>query len=543
LSWATAAPSRVSLTGVTRYSQALREAIERLNQFLLNDLSITFTAHDERALRLQAGTLIDVTSSLYGWSAKLFRVDAAPALASGAGIARYQISAVEYDPAVYSDSVQAIPTTLDTTLGSPSSPPAVTGLTVTEEPYVEQYAVVATQARLAWNRPTWPFLQSYWLVATVDGAKAFELAILPSGSTTDSAVTPKLRPGSLYSFAVYCRSSVATGSATFVGLRPLGKSAPPSDVASINGFSVGGETFLSWTESTDNDQIHIRYEVRYGTTGGDWGTATPLQKIAAIHYSVPGVPTGTWRFYVKAIDSIGQYSAAAAYVDIAVSDVGPYAETDIILDWGTLNCMTRNDIASQSEPRWVSDNGDGMGYGHVDTNNATGVWVDANVLVGDTITEPWSGNHSSWVSDIYDHGSIITANWAAQLPYRLLSPGAAVEFALYLSTDGTTYIKHLSGVAVATAARYAKVSITDSAVASTFSVDGRATLQIVEPGKTKIILNPNASGSGTNQRTTISQSATQSAALEIVLPAAAPTAGQVLTVDSVSGGKAITKWA
>ena len=480
LTWATAAPSKIALTGITRYSQAYREAVERLNQFLLADLSVTFTSHDEAALQLQVGTLIDITSSVFGWVNKTFRVDVAPAVKSGPGIARYDISAVEYDPAVYSETVSANPTTPDTVLGSPTSPPAIAGLSVAEEPYVEQFAVTATQARLTWTRPVWPFLASYWVTADIDGVRQWETVVLPSGDATDVAVTPKLRPGELYSFGVAARSSVATGTRTFVGLRPVGKSNPPSDVASISGFSVGGETFLSWVEATDDDQIHIRYELRYGATSGSWDDATTIQKIAALHYSVPGIPVGTWRFYVKAIDSIGQLSTNAAYVDLDVEDTGPFAVTDVTLSAPTVSNMTRNDIASQPEPCWVTDVGDVMGYGHVDTADATGVWIDANVLVGDLFVKPTAAANSSWTSETYDVGAIINASWAATLPYRALTGG--VDFTLYLSDDNATWTPYSGGVALNVAARYAYIEAVNTTSGDVFSVDGYGLLQIVQVG-------------------------------------------------------------
>ena len=46
--------SEVKMTAINRYSQANREAIERLNEFTLNYLSISFVTRDS-ALALQQG--------------------------------------------------------------------------------------------------------------------------------------------------------------------------------------------------------------------------------------------------------------------------------------------------------------------------------------------------------------------------------------------------------------------------------------------------------------------------------------------------------
>lgn len=466
--------SVIDWPGCQSAGMAYREAVRRINEFNLADTTLKLTGTDE-ALQLRRGDVCDVTDG-EGFDRKPYRVTDVYPIAPG----RWAVAGTEYQDGLYSDTVYTGPTIPDSNIPGASSPPAVTGLTVAEEPYLEQYAVTATQARLTWTAPVWPFLRDYWVVASIGGVKQFEFAVLPSGDATDAGVTPRLRPGELYSFAVYVRSSVATGSPTYIGLRPVGKSSPPDNVSSISGFSVDGSVFLSWTEATDDDQIHIRYELRYGATSGSWATATSIQKIAALHYQVPGIPTGTWRFWVKAIDSIGQESASAAYKDLTVTDTGPLAVTDATFIAPTVVQMERNDVASQAEPRWVSDNGDAMGYGHVDTDDATGVFIDANVLLADTFVEPTTQTTSRWTSEEYDHGSIVMASWAAQLPYRALT--GAVDFTLWLSEDTYSWTAYPGGIALNVAARYAYIEAASDASGDAFAVDGYGTLQIVQSG-------------------------------------------------------------
>lgn len=472
--------SVVDWPGCQSAGMAYREAVRRLNQFQLADTSIRLTGTDE-ALQIRRGDVVSVTDA-EGFSEKPYRVTAVYPTAPG----RWMVAGTEYQDGLYSDTVYIGPTIPDSNVPGAATPPQVAGLAVAEEPFYEQFAVVATAARLTWTRPTfggviWPLLRDYWVIGSIGGVKQFEFPVLPSGTGTEDAVTPKLRPGELYSFGVYVRSTIATGLPVFIGLRPLGKSSPPSDVVSLAGFSVGGDTFLSWPEATDDDQIHVRYEVRYSATGGTWDAATSVQKTAALHYTVPGVPAGTWRFWVKAIDSVGQYSATAAYVDLTVTDTGPFQVTEAAFTSPTVVQMVRDDIATQPEPRWVSDNGNVMGYGHVDTNDTTGAWIDANVLVGDAFVQPSTVTTSSWTSETYDAGGVLTASWAATLPYRALV--GSVDFKLQLSSDGSTWTDYSGGIAVSVAARYAKIVAASHSSGDEFAVDGYGALQIVQVGQ------------------------------------------------------------
>ena len=96
--------SRVQMPGVTRYSQAIREANERLDKLNLTT-SISFDAFDDQ-LGLQLGDVITVSRGTH-LSSKLFRVTAPPQKIFGEGV---RVQATEYDATVYSDSNPADPT-------------------------------------------------------------------------------------------------------------------------------------------------------------------------------------------------------------------------------------------------------------------------------------------------------------------------------------------------------------------------------------------------------------------------------------------------
>lgn len=129
--------STVRLPGVQRYSQAYREAVERLNKLQLNDLSTQLEVFDV-GIAHDVGDIVAVSHPL-GLSAKPFRVTDVDMPGPG----RWRLQLVEHDPAAYSTAVTTTPTYADTSRVSPAGPPSdVTGLAA---------SVVTGGARIYWT--------------------------------------------------------------------------------------------------------------------------------------------------------------------------------------------------------------------------------------------------------------------------------------------------------------------------------------------------------------------------------------------------------
>jgi hypothetical protein len=133
--------SQVRLPGIQRYSQAVREAVERLNKLNLGDLGTDVEVLDE-GIRHEAGDLIALTAPI-GLSAKVFRISATPEMVSRG---RWRMPVVEYDPAMYSSSVATAPTVPDTLLINPAGPPpdvvvGAGGVTVSVVPGALRFAI------------------------------------------------------------------------------------------------------------------------------------------------------------------------------------------------------------------------------------------------------------------------------------------------------------------------------------------------------------------------------------------------------------------
>lgn len=102
--------SQVRMPGVQRYSQAKREAIERLNKLRTSDLEVVLEVFD-KGIAHEVGDVIEVTHPV-GLSSKKLRI-ADPEMI-GANL--WRLTCLEYDPAAYSDDVSSAPTYADTNL-------------------------------------------------------------------------------------------------------------------------------------------------------------------------------------------------------------------------------------------------------------------------------------------------------------------------------------------------------------------------------------------------------------------------------------------
>lgn len=100
--------SQIPMPGVQRYSQAIREATERLNKLITSDLTVVVDVFD-KAMAHEEGDVIEVTHPI-GLTSKKLRIG--PPQMVGPGL--WRLSGQEYDPAAYSDSVASGPTYGDT---------------------------------------------------------------------------------------------------------------------------------------------------------------------------------------------------------------------------------------------------------------------------------------------------------------------------------------------------------------------------------------------------------------------------------------------
>ena len=427
--------SQVSLPGVQRYSQAYREAIERLNKLTLSDLEADFVAFDE-ALAVQVGDIVDVTHSI-GLSAKLMRVLAIRADSPG----RWRISASEYDPGAYSDTVQAEPVFEDTDLPSPAAPPALSGFAVTEEVYQLENGIYSSRLALTWTAAEYAYLDAYRV-------EVYRLGLLIDTSTTLEAA---YRTGPVQESVEYvCKvasisATGALGEWSQINFTPAGKALIPGNVPSLTTFEVGGTVYVSWQPAVDIDIW--RYEVRYGSTAGTWDTATLIDRVDALRLTTSEIAAGTWRFYVKALDSVGQYSTTAATSDVTVTS----DSNSFFVDAYDQNNPTLTNMASFSLDRcglcthYVSE--DGVMAATKFPNQAD-TYTNVAATYQASQTSTWLGEAND------DFGQVLSGQWTATATVAALA-GTLTSY-IGLSDDGSSWT-YTAGLSLKDTGRFARL--------------------------------------------------------------------------------------
>lgn len=447
----------VAMPGITRYSQAYREAVEQLNKLQLTDLTCDIEGQDE-SLVVTIGDVVTVTAHV-GLAARLMRVVnmATPTLG------RPVFSTEGYDPEVYSDAIAAGPSVVDTLLPNPSAPPAPISLVLTEELFqLAAGGLYFSRIKATWAMPaSFPasFVREYLVEVRFAGA------LIESASVSSPEYhTGAMQESQTYDVNIFARSStgvispVLTGPITVTGTPPV-----PQDVANFTARAVGGRIFMTWTFNPERNIAD--YEMRYGATNV-WSAGTLISRTSAAGYIADTLPAGTWYFMVKARNLVrtvanpnGVYSANAASVQATLNlDTSLMIRAAYAFTTPSLTNMTA--FAPQGDPvksYYITDLGDGVGFGADNTNDTIGTFGDS--LVNRVLAAPHTSGTSQWLSETFDYGQILFGDWNYAGTITALD-GSAIVITLNLKalvgdawTPFTTFPARM-------AARYAQLQIT-----------------------------------------------------------------------------------
>lgn len=431
----------IDLPGIQDASQARREAIRRLNEYVVADLEATLTATDE-AIALRRGEVVTVTDS-DGLTAKPFRImDIRPRSDPG----RWAVALREYDPILYSDAVATGGSIADTTFPLPTNPPAVTGVGATEEFPRDQTGIVRSIFRIRWTAPAWPFVSSV-LVNVSQGGAIVHSGMAPAG--TVEYATPYLAENLQY--VISCTIISTTGNRGPAGptssttVTNNGKSAKPTDVSSLTGYEISGEVRLTIVPAVDLDLTAHEYRAAAAYFGAaadaaslrnQWdtiGVAALLDRVSApaVTFATKRLAAGNWRLYVKGLDSVrsatypyGQESVTPAYLDLVVtSDANAYLAADYSFTSAVLQWMDAI-VPATGTPYWITNYGYGSTWGSL--------FPAAMSTYTNAVGSYFGGGTSGLWTDPKDFGATITGDWTAQLP-RVDLAGTSQAF-LNLST-------------------------------------------------------------------------------------------------------------
>jgi hypothetical protein len=269
------------------------------------------------AFRVQAGDVVNLSNTRWGWSAKPFEVTNWKfAIRDDSGTPRLGIDLVLRETAsgVYdwsSGEETAIDLAPNTTLPDPFTVQVPGDPSVTEELYqTTGSAGVKSKAIVTWGASADGFADNYqleykpatqanWLVRT--GIKGFETEL------TD------LAPG-YYDFRLKAFNSIGVDSdySGEVRVNIVGLSAPPSAISDFSVIASNGYALASWSLPSDLDvQINGLVVIRHTpkTSSAVWEDGIILEEFPG--GGVQGmVPLITGTYMAKAKDSTGNYSAS-----------------------------------------------------------------------------------------------------------------------------------------------------------------------------------------------------------------------------------------
>lgn len=216
-------------------------------------------------------------------------------------------------------------------------------------------------------------------------------------SDTGKIATTEVLQGFTYEIQLRARNSAGKVSAwsSKITHQVVGKSSPPSDVT---GFTATVEDFgivLTWDDIADIDRDE--FEVR---TGASWNDGTLIARLSGTTLRTGITAAGTQNFYIKAIDTSGNYSTNAASTTATIS--AP-----------TVSGVTQTFVGANVELKWAGVQGS-FGIREYEIRRGGSSWETATPVTTIRTTTfrqeaDWLGDETWWIAAIDVAGNTGTA--------------------------------------------------------------------------------------------------------------------------------------
>lgn len=254
------------------------------------------------------------------------------------------IKAVEYDEAVYSDSLDYSKyPVIDYT--PPGTTADITNLSAAEETYMQRDGTMISNINVSWTLDRGTSADSF-VVSTSDNGSTYQVV----KTTADMHCTiSNVKTNTMYYIRVYAVKDVVASKGQIVTVFITGKDSPPQDITKF--YVVQAGEYLTASIVQNNDPDIKYYELR---TGATWDNSTIVGTFTGDSYKFLAQSDGTQTFWIKAVDNSGNYAlnAAKATVDVfglppknvimrSDEDLSEWTTTNMYLDaWGHLNAFS-----------------------------------------------------------------------------------------------------------------------------------------------------------------------------------------------------------
>jgi hypothetical protein len=299
----------VSLLGITRFSQATRQANLFLNLARACATYCSFSVGPD-ALGAEVGDVIEVTHDIPTWSAKKFRI---------LGIAATEEDTIrllcrEYDGSIYSgySSGAAVPS-YNTGIMPYDVPPDPTSVTFTELGYIDTDGTWVIGGRVSFTKPQPDNDVQHYVIQLKETGETYANFAITEENSID--IYP-LKGGTSYLARIKSVSRdgiLSTGEESGL-LTTYGDTTKPDDVTGFDVTQSGAILKFSWNAVSNLDLS--RYVIK---KGGDWSDATTIAElIDTTEFVYPVGQIGTITYLIKAVDTSNNSSNAPASDTITV---------------------------------------------------------------------------------------------------------------------------------------------------------------------------------------------------------------------------------
>lgn len=370
--------------------------------------------------------------------AQLFRVISVTEYEPG----QFEVTALAHEPSKYGAIEQGLKLQTRTISVLKAKPDAPTNLAVSEALYARG-AVLATRLDVSWTAPEGAnaFAVSW---RRSDGVASGERIVYEAGIEIDAA-----QEGQTYDVTVYAinplgaRSRLPAAATHLV----LGKAASPSDVAGFVVARTGDQLAFTWRPVFDLDAD--RYEIRLGEY---WDTAVVVGSAPHPTNALSIISPRGGTYLVKAVDTSGNYSAAAAAV-VAPNLLG-------------INVIVSHDDGAVSFPGTRTD----LVYYTIDSKS--GLTLASGALTGVYTTQPidLGVNALSLIAldavvdtlgAMYLPWSTYTQPWTSYtVPWQATGGGITAGYEVRTSVDGSTWTAWSTFLPGAYQCRYLQIRTT-----------------------------------------------------------------------------------
>lgn len=311
-------PMDVQLNAVTFTGQA-QQVVAAMMRDARQGLRVTLTCN-MRAYPVEVFDVLNVTLDRFGWTNKPFEVmDVSWTLDGGIQLQLKETSSTTW---ALGTSFAAQDPAPNTQLASPWYVPAVTGLAAssgTAQLLLASDGTLISRVRASWTAITDRHVVSGGGVEVRYGSSgqdesAWQTVVAQQGQS--SVYLTGVRDGQVLLIKARSFNGLVRGPWSLPIVHVvLGKREAPSNVASLAWAAEDFGIRLTWPAVTDIDVSG--YELRID--GSNWESATLLTQVSATNWLWRVQTVGARTVRIKAVDTTGNYSAAATTVSVSVS--------------------------------------------------------------------------------------------------------------------------------------------------------------------------------------------------------------------------------